>query len=83
MARYGVRYVTVAAQQRANLPPDVRRAYDEAENRIAEDPCGYGKLNKDTGAWFAAFGNHSEGLVDYVIGDNIITVTVIRIAWAG
>lgn len=83
MARYGIRYVTFAAEQRDALPSAARRAYDIVINTIAEDPRGHGRRNSDTGSWYAEFGDRHEGVVNYVIGDNIITVTVIRITWAG
>jgi hypothetical protein len=77
--RYVVRFVTYAAQQRDSLPPDGRRALDLKVRRLEEDPRQDAEYKTGDGGWSSSFGDW--GTMLYLISDNIVTVTVLRLAW--
>jgi mRNA-degrading endonuclease RelE of RelBE toxin-antitoxin system len=79
MARYAVRWVTHAEQQRDSLPPDARAALDQLLDLLTADPRRHGTYSKSDDLWTAPFGPY--GLVAYTIEDNLITITVLRVIW--
>lgn len=79
--RYEIRYTTRAEQQKDSLPPDGKRALARLEGQLSSNPRKAGEEAKSEGAWYADFGD--SGQAKYVIGDNVVTVTVLFITWAG
>lgn len=79
--RYTVRFVTYAAQQRDSLPPAGRAALDRRVRELEEDPRRGAEYKASDDRWTTSFGQW--GAMLYLISDKIITVTVLRITWAG
>ncbi|WP_250285311.1 hypothetical protein [Frankia sp. CiP1_Cm_nod2] len=78
MARYTIRWVTYAEQQRDTLPPEGRHELDALLNRLVDDPYRQGTYNKRTELWRAVFGY---GLLTYSIEDRLLTITALRVTW--
>jgi mRNA-degrading endonuclease RelE of RelBE toxin-antitoxin system len=79
--RYTVRFVTYAAQQRDSLPPAGRAALDHRLRELEEDPRQGAEYKTSDVRWSTTFGRW--GVILYLISDKIVTVTVLRITWAG
>ncbi len=80
MARYTIRWVTYAEQQRDTLPAAGRRELDRLLDSLAADPRAPDTYNKDTRLWAAAFGY---AILIYSIEERWATVTVLRATWVG
>lgn len=78
---YTVRLVTHAAQQRDSLPPAGRAALDDRLHELEQDPRHGAEYKASDDRWSTSFGRW--GVVLYLISDRIVTVTVLRITWAG
>ena len=75
--RYAVRFVTYAEEQRKALSATAREALELKVRQLEEDP--YRDATHKDGAWTSTFGNGT-GIILYVIGEQTVTVTVLRIA---
>jgi mRNA-degrading endonuclease RelE of RelBE toxin-antitoxin system len=75
---YTVRFVTHAEEQRRVLPAAAREALDLKVRQLEEDPRR--DATERDGLWSSTFGN-GFGIIFYVIGEQTITVTVLRLAW--
>ncbi|WP_131764894.1 hypothetical protein [Candidatus Protofrankia californiensis] len=80
MARYTIRWVTYAEQQRDTLPAEGRRELNALLNRLADDPYRHGTYDKRTELRRAVFGY---GLLTYSVEERWITITVLRVTWIG
>ncbi len=80
MARYTIRWVTYAEQQRDALPSEGRRELDVLLNRLVDDPYRQSTYDKRTELWRAVFGY---GLLTYSVEDRWVTITVLRVTWIG
>ena len=84
MARYRVRYVTHAAQQRKQLPRSMHTAFDARVKELECDPYAVGTYDKSEGNYTATFGEtgRETGIIVYTASDKIDMVTVVRILCA-
>jgi hypothetical protein len=82
MAAYAVRWVDYARDQRDALPAEARHELDVALRRLVADPRAYGTYSKHEDQWTATFGD-GWGVILYTIEDRWITITVLRVTWAG
>ncbi|AEH08129.1 MULTISPECIES: hypothetical protein [Protofrankia] len=80
MARYTIRWVTYAEQQRDTLPSESRHDLEALLNRLINDPRRQGTYDKRTELWRTVFGY---GLLTYSIEDRWVTITVLRATWIG
>lgn len=81
MARFAIRWVTYAEQQRDVLSPTARGELDRLLDQLTADPYRCGTYSKREDQWSATFG--STGVILYTIEDQWITVTVLRVLWVG
>lgn len=80
MARYLVRYVDVADEQRSQLPHSVRTVFEARVEDLRRDPYLVGDYDKRQGYYYSTtFGEM--GLIFYVASDKIDTVTITRVFW--
>ncbi len=79
MAEYHVRYVSHADEQRSQLPRSSRTAFDATVENLVRDPHVVGDYDEREGSYTTAFGGM--GLILYVVSDEIVTVTIIRVIW--
>jgi hypothetical protein len=79
--RYTVRLITYAAQQRDSLPPAGRAALDRRLHEFEQDPRQGAEYKASDDRWSTSFDRW--GVILYPISDKIVTVTVLRITWAG
>lgn len=78
MALYTPIWPEIPSQQRADLSPPLRQAFDEKFALILDDPKGYGDYDKGTDQWTAGFAE-GRGLVTYAVNDQYVKVIVLRI----
>jgi hypothetical protein len=82
--RYAVRFVTYAEAQRRSLPPAGRQALDRKVHELEEDPYRDVEFKPSDGTWLSTFRESGEwGVILYLIADQIVTVTVLRLTWVG
>ncbi|MDT3400648.1 hypothetical protein RKE29_29285 [Streptomyces sp. B1866] len=75
---YEVRFVTEARRQRDSLGSPARRELEKVLNELRRDP--YRKAKKGAeGVWWRDFGG--SGQVMYLVSDQIVTVTVLRLTY--
>lgn len=77
---YQIRYTTRAATQKDTLPPAGKAALATLENRLRSDPT-VGHEDKRQGCWRVGFGGYGDA--EYVFSNQIVTVTMLFITWAG
>jgi mRNA-degrading endonuclease RelE of RelBE toxin-antitoxin system len=82
MGRYRVRYVDYAGEQRRQLPPSVRTAFDAKIEDLKKDPYAdiIGEYNVIKDSLTTAF--LDTGIIMYAVSDEIDTVTIYRILWS-
>jgi hypothetical protein len=80
MARYQVRYVTYAEEQLRQLPASLCPAFDARLEDLKDDPYSVGDRSpEDKRSYTTTFGK--PGIIQYVVSDEILMVTVIRVNW--
>jgi mRNA-degrading endonuclease RelE of RelBE toxin-antitoxin system len=80
-SRYTVRFVTHAEEQRQALPPAGRQALELKVRELEEDPFRDAEHKAADDSWTSTFGEW--GVILYVVGERIVTVTVLRVTWVG
>ena len=78
MALYSPVWLEIASRQRADLSPELLRAFDAKFALILDDPKAYGHYDKRTDQWTAEFAD-GRGLVTYAVNDQYVKVIVLRI----
>ena len=82
MARYRLRYVTYAAEQRCHMPRSLRAAFDARIEDIERNPYVVGDYNEGVGSYSTTFsGGEESGVILYVVSDEIMMVTIFRVNW--
>ncbi|MBV8540865.1 MAG: hypothetical protein JO063_13215 [Pseudonocardiales bacterium] len=82
MARYRLRYATYAAEQLRHMPRSLRAAFDVRVEDLERDPYVTGDYNEGVGSYSTTFsGGEESGVILYVVSDEIMMVTVLRVNW--
>lgn len=79
---YSVRFVTYALDQWEALSPAGRAAIDVKIRELEEDPFANGQYDQANETWSSSFGD-GMGVILYLISEDIVMVTVLRLAWMG
>lgn len=83
MARYRVRYVSYAAEQMGQMPRSLRIALDAKVHDLERDPYVVGDYDERRCSYSATFsGSDEDGIILYMISEEIETVTILRFFWA-
>lgn len=78
MSLYAPIWLEIPSRQRADLSPELRRAFDAKFELILDDPKAYGAYDKQTDQWTADFAE-GRGLITYAVNDHYVKVIVLRI----
>jgi hypothetical protein len=83
MARYRVRYVSYAAEQLRQMPRSLRAALDAKVDDLERDPYAAGDYDERRCSYSTAFsGGDEDGIILYMISEEIDAVTILRFFWA-
>jgi hypothetical protein len=80
---YGVAYSREAREQAVSLPPDGRHALADAVEQLRADPWQGLPYRPDYPPEYRMLAFGGWGVVVYVIGERITTVTLLELTWAG
>lgn len=80
MTRYQVRYASYAAELLSQLPRSLREPFKAKVSDLELNPHVVGDYDGSTGSYSTSFGS-GEGIILYVVSDEIAMVTIFRIYW--
>lgn len=82
MARYRLRYVSHAAEQLRQMPRSLRVALDAKLSDLKGDPYVAGDYDEQRFSYSTTFSSGGEeGIMLYMISEEIATVTILRFFW--